>query len=59
MVKIANKPIIYHIMKLYAQYGFKDFYMHWIQGDVISNFKKIKKLECYSCQNGFKNHEGD
>ena len=25
MVKIGNKPIIWHIMKIYAHYGYKDF----------------------------------
>lgn len=25
MVKIGNKPIIWHIMKIYASYGYKDF----------------------------------
>jgi len=25
MVRIGNKPIIWHIMKIYASYGFKDF----------------------------------
>ncbi len=44
MVKIANKPIIYHIMKLYAKYGFKDFYIALgYKGDVISNFFKNNK----------------
>ncbi|MDB9742857.1 sugar phosphate nucleotidyltransferase [Pelagibacteraceae bacterium] len=27
MIKINNKPIIYHIMKHYSNYGFKDFYI--------------------------------
>ena len=26
MVKVKGKPLIYHIMKQYAKYGFKDFY---------------------------------
>ena len=25
MVKIGNKPIIWHIMKIYSYYGYKDF----------------------------------
>jgi len=25
MIKIGNKPILWHIMKIYAHYGFKDF----------------------------------
>ena len=27
MIKINNKPLIYYIMKNYAKYGFKDFYI--------------------------------
>ena len=27
MIKINNKPIIFHIMKHYSDYGFKDFYI--------------------------------
>jgi glucose-1-phosphate cytidylyltransferase len=27
MIKINNKPIIFHIMKHYSNYGFKDFYI--------------------------------
>ena len=27
MIKIKGKPIIFHIMKHYAKYGFKDFYI--------------------------------
>ncbi len=44
MVKIGKEPIIYHIMKLYAKYGFKDFYIALgYKGDVISKFFKKKK----------------
>lgn len=25
LVKIGSKPILWHIMKIYARYGFKDF----------------------------------
>ena len=27
MIKVKGKPLIYHIMKNYAKYGFKDFYI--------------------------------
>ena len=27
MINIGNKPIIYHIMKHYSKYGFKNFYI--------------------------------
>jgi glucose-1-phosphate cytidylyltransferase len=25
MVQVGNRPIIWHIMKIYSSYGFKDF----------------------------------
>ena len=38
------KSNLYHIMKLYAKYGFKDFYIALgYKGDVISKFFKKKK----------------
>ena len=44
MVKVGKEPMIYHIMKLYAKYGFKDFYIALgYKGDKISNFFKKKK----------------
>ena len=30
MVSIGGKPIIIHIMQLYAKYGFKDFILPWV-----------------------------
>ena len=30
MIKINNKPIIFHIMKHYSNYGFKDFYISYL-----------------------------
>ena len=27
MIKIGNKPIIYHIMNHYSKYGFKEFFI--------------------------------
>ena len=27
MIKINGKPLIFHIMKWYSKYGFKDFYI--------------------------------
>tara|TARA_B100000035_G_scaffold310860_1_gene319414 strand:- start:363 stop:1049 length:687 start_codon:yes stop_codon:yes gene_type:complete len=46
MVKIGNKPIIFHIMKLYAKYGFKDFYIALgYKGEIISNFFKKHKTD--------------
>ena len=45
MVKINGKPIILHIMKHYAKYGFKDFYIALgYKGNVIRNFFKKKKF---------------
>ena len=46
MVKVGKEPIIYHIMKLYVKYGFKDFYIALgYKGDKISNFFKKKKTD--------------
>ena len=41
MVSIAGKPILLYIMKHYARYGFKDFYIALgYKGEVIKNFFK-------------------
>ena len=41
MVRIKGKPLIYHIMKLYAKYGYKDFYIALgYKGDVIKKYFK-------------------
>ena len=41
MIKVKGKPLIYHIMKTYAKYGFKDFYIALgYKGHVIKNFFK-------------------
>lgn len=43
MVKVGGKPIIFQIMKLYAKYGFNDFYIALgYKGEVIKNFFKKK-----------------
>ncbi len=39
MVAIGNKPILWHIMKIYAHYGFKDFILCLgYKGDVIKEY---------------------
>ena len=39
MVNIAGKPMLLHIMKLYAKYGYKDFYIALgYKGEIIKNF---------------------
>jgi glucose-1-phosphate cytidylyltransferase len=39
MIKVCNKPIIYFIMKHYANYGFKDFYIALgYKGHVIKRY---------------------
>ena len=39
MINIGGKPMLLHIMKLYAKYGFKDFYIALgYRGAVIKNF---------------------
>jgi len=41
MINIAGKPMLVHIMKIYAKYGFKDFYIALgYKGNVIKNFFK-------------------
>ena len=43
MVKVGGKPIIFQIMKLYAKYGFNDFYIALgYKGEIITNFFKKK-----------------
>ena len=39
MIDIAGKPILLHIMKHYAKYGFKDFYIALgYRGEIIKKF---------------------
>ena len=39
MVEIGGQPILWHIMKYYAQYGFKEFYIALgYKGEVIKRF---------------------
>ena len=41
MIDIAGKPMLLHIMKFYAKYGFKDFYIALgYKGKIIKNFFK-------------------
>ena len=45
MVKVNNKPIIYYIMKHYANYGYKDFYLALgYKGEVIKKYFKNKNF---------------
>ena len=45
MVRIYNKPIIYHIMKHFSNYGYKDFYiLLGYKGRVIKDYFKKKSL---------------
>ena len=44
MIDIGGKPMLLHIMKLYAKYGFKDFYIALgYKGEMIKKFF-IKKF---------------
>ena len=39
MIKIGDKPMLWHVMKIYAKYGFKDFYValgH--KGEIIKKY---------------------
>jgi len=41
MINIGGKPMLFHIMKMYAKYGFKDFYIALgYKGEVIRKFFK-------------------
>jgi len=43
MVKINGKPILLHIIKFYAKYGFKNFYVALgYKGEIIRKFFKKK-----------------
>jgi len=45
MVRIYNKPIIYHIMKHFSNYGYKDFYILLsYKGKIIKDYFKKKNL---------------
>jgi len=45
MIKIAGKPILYHIMKHYSKYGFKDFIVATgYKKNIIINFFKRKRI---------------
>ena len=45
MIKIGNKPILWHIMNSFARYGYNDFLIATgYKGDVIKNyFSKISE----------------
>ncbi len=46
MIEVAGKPIIVHIMKHYAKFGFKDFYVALgYKGDVIKRYFKKKNFK--------------
>ena len=41
MIKVGGEPMLLHIMKLYAKYGYKDFYIALgYRGKIIRNFFK-------------------
>ena len=43
MINVGGKPIIFHIMKHYSNYGFKDFYIALgYKGEIIKKFFKKK-----------------
>ena len=45
MIKIKGKPLIYHIMKRYSKFGFKEFYIALgYKGHVIKNYFKKNKF---------------
>jgi len=43
MIKVGNKPLIYHIMKHYSKYGYKNFYIALgYKGHVIKKYFRKK-----------------
>ena len=45
MVKIGSKPILIHIMEIYAKYGIKDFILALgYKQNIIKNYFKKKKI---------------
>ena len=45
MIKISGKPLLYHIMKHYANYGIKDFIVAaGYKKNIIVDFFKKKKI---------------
>ncbi|OGU61915.1 MAG: glucose-1-phosphate cytidylyltransferase [Ignavibacteria bacterium RIFOXYB2_FULL_35_12] len=56
MVEIGGKPILWHIMKIYAHYGYKDFVLALgYKGDIIRNYF----LNYYTYNNDFTVHLGN
>ena len=61
MVKINGKPILLHIIKFYAKYGFKNFYIALgYKGEIIRKFfkKKIPNLNINLIDTGKKTMTG-
>ena len=45
MIKIKGRPMIYHIMKHYSKFGFKEFYIALgYKGNIIKNYFKNKNF---------------
>ena len=39
MINVGGKPMLFHIMKLYAKYGFKDFYIALgYRGEIVKKY---------------------
>ena len=46
MITIKGKPILYHIMRHYSNYGFNNFYIALgYKGQIIKNFFKKIRLD--------------
>ena len=49
MINIGDKPILWHIMKMYSNFGHNKFILTLgYKGDVIRNFFKKKKISMES-----------
>ena len=52
MITIKGKPILYHIMRHYSNYGFNNFYIALgYKGQIIKNFFKKKRQQEFWQQN--------
>ena len=54
MVKVAGKPILIHIIKIYLKYGYTDFILSLgFKAQIIANyFIKNKKISLKDLKNG-------
>jgi len=58
MVEVGGKPILWHIMKIYASYGFRDFIIALgYKGNIIKDYFVNRKFYDNDFTIGLKNHK--